>query len=210
MKSDGSRDKLRNLLELDYPAERYQIVVVSDGSDGRHRTTILARVRERSAGQVVDEPVSRGKASGLNDAIQLAKGEIVVFTDARQKIEPGAMRLLMENFADPEVGCVSGELMLGDPESGESGQGMGLYWRIEKKDSRTGVGLGFGGGRDRSALRGAAEVAAPMFRKEPFWMTSTFRCRCASGKACRFDARARAWDRPGPRAGREFAARCEP
>ena len=60
----------------------------------------------------------------------------MVFTDARQKIEPDAVRLLVENFADPQVGCVSGELMLGDPDSGRSSQGMGLYWRIEKKVRR--------------------------------------------------------------------------
>src|SRR5208283_2472815 len=75
---------------------------------------------------------SQGKASGLNDAIKVARGEIVVFTDARQRIEPEAVRLLAENFAEPEVGCVSGELMLGEAAKGESSQGLGLYWRIEK------------------------------------------------------------------------------
>src|SRR5208283_1001670 len=76
---------------------------------------------------------SRGKAAGLNDATGAATGEIVVFTDARQQIEPDAVRFLLENFTDPEVGCVSGELMLGDPDSGETTQGLGLYWRIEKR-----------------------------------------------------------------------------
>jgi len=57
----------------------------------------------------------QGKASALNDAMTVTQGEVVVFTDARQTIEPAAIRLLMENFADPDVGCVSGELMLGDP-----------------------------------------------------------------------------------------------
>ena len=77
--------------------------------------------------------LSRGKASGLNDAIALARGEVVVFTDARQQIESDAVRMLMESFADTDVGGVSGELMLGDPESGEATKGMGLYWRIEKE-----------------------------------------------------------------------------
>src|SRR5581483_7764068 len=63
---------------------------------------------------------------------EIAKGEIIVFTDARQQIEPDAFRLLMENFADPLVGCASGELMLGHPHAGEVSQGVGLYWRIEK------------------------------------------------------------------------------
>ncbi|HZP17311.1 MAG TPA: glycosyltransferase family 2 protein, partial [Terriglobales bacterium] len=52
---------------------------------------------------------------------------------ARQTIESDAVRLLVENFADPSVGCASGELMLGDPCSGETVRGLGLYWRVEKE-----------------------------------------------------------------------------
>jgi cellulose synthase/poly-beta-1,6-N-acetylglucosamine synthase-like glycosyltransferase len=77
--------------------------------------------------------LSLGKASGLNDALTFAQGEIVVFTDARQLLEWNSARLLMEDFADPAVGCISGKLMLGDPESGEKGKGTGLYWGFEKK-----------------------------------------------------------------------------
>src|ERR1700722_422986 len=124
--------KLRNLLELDYPQALYQIVVVSDGSTDR-TDAILRQHAEDPRVQVVMNQLSRGKASGLNDATSLAAGDVVVFTDARQKIESGAVRLLVENFADPQVGCVSGALMLGNPESGEAYRGMGLYWRIEKK-----------------------------------------------------------------------------
>jgi len=68
----------------------------------------------------------------LNDAFAIARGEVVVFTDARQKIESGALRLLAQCLADPQVGCASGELMLGDPASGEAVRGVGLYWRVEK------------------------------------------------------------------------------
>ena len=66
-----------------------------------------------------------GKAMGLNAALSMVNGDIVIFTDARQEIEPGAIRRLLENFADPEVGAVSGELMLGDPANGESRAGNG-------------------------------------------------------------------------------------
>src|ERR1700687_4908885 len=128
--------KLENLLTLDYPQAKLDLVVISDGS--RDRTpAILAdyardsRVRTRL--RTLIKPASEGKAAGLNDAIKLATGDVLLFTDARQQIESNALRLLIENFADPDVGAASGELMLGDPASGETGRGMGLYWRIEKK-----------------------------------------------------------------------------
>jgi biofilm PGA synthesis N-glycosyltransferase PgaC len=123
-------DKLRNLLELDYPAE-WQVVVVSDGSTDRTHS-ILQEYADHPRVRVIMNQLASGKACGLNDAMAWAEGEILVFTDARQRIESGAVRLLLENFADSDVGCVSGELMLGDFNSGEAVQGMGLYWKIEK------------------------------------------------------------------------------
>ena len=126
------RKKLKNLAELHYPADRVQVVVVSDASTDSTEEILAQHAREPHF-QVITCNQPRGKASGLNDAVRAATGEIVVFMDARQIIEDGAVRLLMENFADPEVGCASGELMLGDPQAGESCKGMGLYWRIEKK-----------------------------------------------------------------------------
>ena len=123
--------KLSNLLALDYPADLVEIIVVSDGStDGTN--AILRNYQAKLRLQTVVKAESRGKAAGLNDAIGLAHGDIVLFTDARQKIELGALRLLAAQFDDPAVGCASGELMLGDPDSGEVVRGMGLYWRIEK------------------------------------------------------------------------------
>ena len=124
--------KLENLLTLDYPTDKMEVVVVSDGSsDGTAAT--LEQFAQNARVRICLKPESQGKALGLNDAIKRASGGILLFTDARQTIEPMALRLLIENFADPAVGCASGELMLGDPASGETGQGMGLYWRIEKK-----------------------------------------------------------------------------
>jgi biofilm PGA synthesis N-glycosyltransferase PgaC len=106
--------------------------VVSDGSTDS-TNEILSQFADNKRVRVILNPQLRGKAAGLNDAIQAARGEIVVFTDPRQKIESDAVRLLAENFSDPAVGCASGELMLGDPDSGEAVRGVGLYWRIEKK-----------------------------------------------------------------------------
>ena len=124
--------KLANLLALDYPPERFDIVVVSDGSsDGTEQ--ILREQARNPRVQIVLKQFSSGKASGLNDGISLASGEVILFVDARQSIDSAALRLLLQDFADPDVGCVSGALILGDPASGDAGRGMALYWKIEKQ-----------------------------------------------------------------------------
>src|SRR5580704_6903181 len=132
--------KVENLLALDYQAEKLEIVVVSDGSTDGTAAILegLSHACDNRFGsdqrlRILLKSLSQGKAAGLNDAMKMANGEIVLFTDARQTIEAGALGCLMENFADAEVGCASGELSLGDLENGETGKGMGLYWRIEKK-----------------------------------------------------------------------------
>ena len=196
--------KMRNLLELDYPPQRCQIVAVSDGStDGTN--AILRQYANDPRVQVLMNQWSRGKASGLNDAIHLAAGEVIVLTDARQKIEPGAIRLLMENFADPEVGCVSGALMLGDPESGEAGQGMGLYWRIEKKirdlESESGSVVGATGALYAVRRELLSDVPEGTILDDVYIPMQVAR----QGKRVVFDDRARAWDSPDLGSGLEFA-----
>lgn len=123
--------KIRNLLALEYPSERVEIVIVSDGSTDQTNDILQSNMKTGRV-KVIVSAESRGKAAGLNEAVAAAQGEIVVFTDARQKLEASALRVLASQFADPSVGCASGELMLGDPDSGEVFRGMGLYWRIEK------------------------------------------------------------------------------
>ena len=196
--------KLRNLLELDYPGTRWQIVVVSDGStDGTDN--ILREYASDPRLQMLMNQLSRGKAAGLNDAINLAAGEIVIFTDVRQKIEPSAIRLLIENFVDPEVGCASGALMLGHPESGEAGKGMGLYWRIEKKirelESESGSVVGATGALYAVRRELLTEVPEGTILDDVYIPMQVVR----QGKRVIFDGRARAWDSPDLGGGLEFA-----
>ncbi len=185
--------KLENLLALDYPAELTQLVVVSDGSTDS-TDAILHEHSGNPRVNVVLNQLSRGKASGLNDALELAQGDIVIFTDARQEIELCAPRLLLENFADPQVGCVSGELMLGNPEAGETGEGIGVYWRVEKRirelEAISGSVVGATGAL--YAIRRNLLVPLPLetILDDVYLPMHAVR----QGFRVVFDARARAWD----------------
>ena len=196
--------KMKNLLEVEYPTERLQVVVVSDGSTDR-TADILRQYAGNERVQVLLNQLPNGKAAGLNDAVGLAQGEIVVFTDARQKVESNAIRLLMEGFADPDVGCVSGELMLGDPKSGECVNGMGLYWRVEKEirqlEARSGSAVGATGAL--YAVRRELVPAVPpgTILDDVYIPMEVVR----QGKRVIFEPRARVWDAPFLGAEREFA-----
>jgi cellulose synthase/poly-beta-1,6-N-acetylglucosamine synthase-like glycosyltransferase len=125
------RRRLDNLLESDYPRDRMQIIVVSDGSTDE-TVEVLRGYRGRVDAVVL--PPS-GKASAINAGVAAARHEILVFADARQTFAPGALRALVGPLADPAIGGVSGELIL-DCESGDGdstiGEGVGAYWRYEK------------------------------------------------------------------------------
>ena len=91
----------------------------------------------RTAAYRLIELPAAGKAVALNHGVAAAGGEILVFADARQQFSPDAITALVENFDDPEVGCVTGELRLdceieGDGREPGIGEGVGLYWRYEK------------------------------------------------------------------------------
>src|SRR5262245_16817768 len=125
------RSRLENLLELDYPREKLDIVFASDGSTDR--TVARARYYEGARVRIRAFTGRRGKAAVLNDVVPAAEGEIVVLADVRQRFEPGAVRALVRNFDDPEVGAVSGELILTSSSDGATvGRGTSFYWRYEK------------------------------------------------------------------------------
>jgi len=202
--------KLENLLTLDYPHAKLDLVVVSDGSSDRTPAILADYARDaqvRTRLRTLIKPASEGKAAGLNDAIKLATGEVLLFTDARQQIESSALRLLIENFADPDVGAASGELMLGDPTSGETARGMGLYWRIEKKirelESASGSVVGATGAIycARRTLLDASLLPESTILDDVLLPMQIVR----KGSRVIFDARARAWDSPDLGEGREFS-----
>ncbi len=123
--------KLQNLAGVEYPRERMEIIVVSDGStDG---TVEMLQNQKDERLRIIVLSRHEGKAAALNRGVEAARGEVVVFTDARQLIHPQAIMHLVSNFADPSVGCVSGELVLRTASAAEPAKGWRLYWNLEKK-----------------------------------------------------------------------------
>jgi len=121
--------KLENLRLLDYPPDRLQIVIASDGSTDR-TVNILREQGSRISPVVL--PESNGKAHALNEAVKSATGDILVFLDTRQLLEPDAISELVSSFADSTVGAVSGELLLETSSRGPAHDALGIYWKIEK------------------------------------------------------------------------------
>jgi len=125
------RAKMENCFELDYPADKLQVIVSLDApTDGTDALICDYAVR---GVDVVHSPVRRGKAAALNSGVAVATGEILLFADARQRFDKSAVRELVANFADEFVGSVSGELLLLDEEAQEASDAVGAYWRYEKR-----------------------------------------------------------------------------
>jgi cellulose synthase/poly-beta-1,6-N-acetylglucosamine synthase-like glycosyltransferase len=116
-------EKVRDALGLDYPREKLQVIVASDGSTDA--TVELAR--ERGADLVLDLPRG-GKVTALNAAVERARGEILAFSDANSFWEPDALRRLVARLARPGVGYVCGQVRF---DGAAEGNEEGLYWRYE-------------------------------------------------------------------------------
>lgn len=121
--------KITNSLALDYPAELLEIMVVSDGSSDS-TPEIVRQFADRGV-LGMHEPPRRGKTSALNRGVAAAKGEIVLFSDANNDFNPGAIRALVAHFADPTVGGVCGIKRIKEANGRESTEGDSLYWRYE-------------------------------------------------------------------------------
>lgn len=137
--------KLKNTWKLNYPAERFEIVVGSDGSSDK-TAEILNRCQD-SRLKAFAFTERRGKISVLNDIVSKTDADILVMSDANTMFSPDSIRHLVAHFQDPQVGCVSGEMCL-EQNGGPSGEG--LYWKyevwIKKNESRLGFLIGCNGG----------------------------------------------------------------
>jgi cellulose synthase/poly-beta-1,6-N-acetylglucosamine synthase-like glycosyltransferase len=197
------RRRLDNLLASDYPLDRMQIIVASDGStDGT--ADVLAEYRGRVDALLLP---SAGKASAINAGVAAAKYDVLVFADARQTFAADALRELVAPLADPAVGGVSGELLL-DCESGGGdstiGEGVGAYWRYEKwlrrQESLVGSTLGSTGAIH--ALR--RDVWRPLPTETILDDVLGPMRAVLAGTRVVFASEAKAYDRAAPEAAAEF------
>jgi poly-beta-1,6-N-acetyl-D-glucosamine synthase len=123
--------KIANVLASTAAPQIVEVLVGSDGSTDATYSSAAAFPDPRV--KATEFTIRRGKPSVINDLVSLATGELLLFIDARQDLAPQAIERMVRNFADPQVGVVSGELVLKrDHATGTAGEGMGLYWTYEK------------------------------------------------------------------------------
>jgi len=120
---------IANKLSLDYPRDSLEIIVVSDGS--QDATDAIVRSFAHRGVRLIRQEPRQGKTAALNQAVPEAAGEILVFSDANSLYAPDALRHLVENFADPEVGYVTGKMVYAAPDGSLVGDGCSAYIRYE-------------------------------------------------------------------------------
>jgi cellulose synthase/poly-beta-1,6-N-acetylglucosamine synthase-like glycosyltransferase len=138
-------EKLRNISVFDYPLDKLQVVIVSDGStDGTN--DILRKIGDPHIETLI-LPKRRGKAGALNSGVAAARHEVLVFSDASTLFEPDTLRNLVRHFRDQQTGAVCGALRF--HASSDSRQTEGVYWKYESAlrlmESRLGATLNASG-----------------------------------------------------------------
>ncbi len=126
--------RLENLLQLDYPQEEYEILVVESGStDGTYEAVqdFIAERANRAPGlELLRERERRGKASAINLGKEHARGEIVLVTDANSVFDQNVLREMMPHFQDPKIGAVGGRYLVSNPENVYT-TSESFYWDLE-------------------------------------------------------------------------------
>jgi cellulose synthase/poly-beta-1,6-N-acetylglucosamine synthase-like glycosyltransferase len=138
--------KLESLLALDYPEDRLDVLVYSDAASEATREAVRAIAARTGRVRLIEGAVRRGKPHALNRMAREARGEVLLLTDARQRVAPGSLLALVRVLADPRVGCASGELAL------EGDAGAGVYWRYESFIRRS-----------EARFRGMVGVTGPLY-----------------------------------------------
>ena len=129
--------RIRNIMNQDYPKEKLEVIIVSDGSADATDDIVKTIIRETERStkgflRIISHKPSLGKPFCVNTGVTAATGDIVVFADCRQRFADNAIKELGKNFVDQKVGCVSGELVFEETPGSSMQAEMGAYWRFEK------------------------------------------------------------------------------
>ena len=189
---EGVIDRLvESVLAQDYPAERIEVVVASDGSTDGMEAVVEARAARDPRVRLVRCPRG-GKVAAQNAAVCTVEADVVAFADAGAVWEPGALRMLVRSLADAKVGYVAGKVAFGEPEGTNR---EGLYWRYELwlRARESALGSITGGNGAIYAVRRAEYVEVdPRFGHDLTFPYVTVQ----RGKRAVYEAGAHAWDRP--------------
>ena len=129
--------RIENLLQQDYPEDKLEIIVASDGSTDR-----TVEIAKQFLGvKVLDFKENRGRAAIQNDGVKIAKGEVIVFTDSETEFKKNFLRRITEYFFYEKVGCVVGNLVY-QTQGTSISESEGFYWKLEKKLRRLESDLG--------------------------------------------------------------------
>lgn len=192
--------RLENLLALDYPAEKLEIVVASDASSDRTNELVEAVAAREPRVRLLDCPRG-GKVAAQDRAVRETQSDVVAFSDANATWAPDALRRLAASLADPEVAYVCGRLRLEDATGSNR---EGLYWRYElwlrERESR--LGSVTGGNGSIYALRRADYVEV-----DPRWghdLAFPYRM-VQAGRRAVYEPEAVAFEKPTPTNETEYA-----
>ncbi len=122
-------DKLRDTLAQNYPKDKLEVVVASDGSTDR--TDEIVRQFSSQGVRLIRVEGRVGKTGTQNQAVKMVKGEVIIFSDATTKFDRNAVRNIARNYADPTVGAVSGRYEYFNPTGASIGIGNILFWKYE-------------------------------------------------------------------------------
>ena len=158
-------EKIANCHALDYPADRLEFCVGSDGStDGTN--TLLQSWAGEARVRLTLNPHREGKTTLLNRMVPTAQGDIVLFSDASTLFAPDAVRCHVAHYADPQVGCVGGDLEFVNTARSPVSGAHGVYWRYERHlrqcESSLGI-LAYVAGANYSMRRELWRTVAPHF-----------------------------------------------
>lgn len=160
-------EKIRNIAELDYPADQFEAIIASDGSDDG--TPDIVRAGAAGRIRLLDLP-RQGKAGALNAAVAVAGGEILVMSDANSLYAPDALRQLVRHFADERVGGVAGNQRYAKDKANKANAGETTYWGFDRQlkvwESRAGNAI--------SATGAIYAIRRSLFQGVPIGVTDDF------------------------------------